>query len=236
MVNAEQGTGQPRLPQAPHGSFPCSLRAQGLWLFAPWPLPSSAGSLARTPRRKEPFCLVPSRFWEESRCGGIWQQHFILRLPPRPGRRLARRAHLPCQTGTRCRLSSSDDPALAQKVYYPLAGTLCLAPPCSAVPLPLPSYPLGSRPGSHLHPPTLPGSPCHPASLNRLQAGSQWGWGAGLASPCLFCCGQGRLGGHGHLPFLASIRLVNSCPISHKCFCLWLRLLSVFLFLWFVWT
>lgn len=78
MVNAGQGTGQPRLPQAPHGSLPSSLQAQGLLLFALWPLPSSAGSLASTPWRKEQFCLVSSRFWEESRCWGIWQQQFFL--------------------------------------------------------------------------------------------------------------------------------------------------------------
>lgn len=147
-----------------------------------------------------------------------------------PGGRLAGRAPLPCQTGTRGTLSSSADPALAQMVYYPLAGTLCLAPPCSAVPLPPPSDPLGSGPGSHLHPPTLP----LPSWQPRQAAGwESMGLGGGLASLCLFCFGQARLGGQGHLPFHASIRLVNPCPVSHKCFCLWLRLLSAFHFLWF---
>lgn len=117
--------------------------------------------------------------------------------------------------------SSSGEPALAQVDYHPRAGTLC-----SALPLPPPSHPLGSQPGSHLHPPTvLPLPPCQPQQAVGL--------GGGLASPCPFCCGQARLGGHGHLPFLASIRLLNSCPVSLKCF--WLRLLSAFHFLWFAW-
>lgn len=67
----------------------------------------------------------------------------------------------------------------------------------------------------------LPLSLCHPASLSRLWAGSLGVWGVVW------------LGGHGHLPFLASIRLLNSCPVSLKCF--WLGLLSAFHFLWFVW-
>lgn len=66
--------------------------------------------------------------------------------------------------------------------YNPLACTLCFTPPCSAVTLPLPSYMTGSRPGSHLHPPALPGSPRHPASLHKVQAGSARGCGGGLVS------------------------------------------------------
>lgn len=98
--------------------------------------------------------------------------------------------------------------------YNSLACTLCFSPPCSAVTLPFPSY----LPGSHLRPPAFPGSPRHPASLNRVQAGSAWGCGGGLVSLCLFCCGQVRLGECGRLPFLASIRLVNSChAVSFSC-------------------
>lgn len=66
--------------------------------------------------------------------------------------------------------------------YNPLACTLCFTPPCSAVTLLLPSYMTGSRPGSHLHPPALPSSPRHPASLHEVQAGSARGCGGGLVS------------------------------------------------------
>lgn len=178
MVNAGQGTGQPRLPQAPLGSFPCSL-----WALCPLASAKLSTELGQGTGTKEPSCLVPSRFWGQSRCGGTWQQRFFLHLLPRPGGRLAGRAHLPCQTGTRCSLSSSGDPALAQMVYYPLAGTLCPAQQCLFL-HPLTCWDhgqgdqvLGSRPPPPSH---LPWPPCQPQR------------GGGLASSLSFLLWRAR--------------------------------------------
>lgn len=139
---------------------------------------------------------------------------------PRPGGRLAGRAPIPCQPGTRGTLSSSGELPWHRWVIthcrHPLPP-----PPCSQslflYPLTLWDHGQGEPPSSHSRGSLChPASPCHPASLTRLWAGSPWGRGDGLDSPCFFCFGQARLGGHGHLPFLASVRLVNSCPASHK--------------------
>lgn len=208
LGGGQASSGFPRLPMA-HSPALCRHRdscslpyglcqaQQGAW-------PGHRGE------RSSP-ASSPAGSGEEAGAGGMWQQRFF----PVAGWEVGRGSSpsLPDWHQVHSeQLSSEPDPALAQMVYYPLAGTLCLAPPCSAVPLPPPSDPLGSGPGSHLHPPTLPGSLCHPGSLNRLRAGSPWGWEEWLGFPLSFLLWPSKAGRAWASPFPCQHQAGESLP------------------------
>jgi len=113
-----------------------------------------------------PGCPVSSRSGQRAGAGGMRQQHFLLRLPPRPDQR-AGSEHAPFparwRLGTRWGSSGcacTDTDGLRPTGTHPLLRAVLLGSGSSS-----PVSHARMVAGSHLHPPTFLSSPHHPASL-----------------------------------------------------------------------